>query len=205
MKRRPCASTGFAIVERGSLVNVRWKEGWYVGTVQNYTNRGTHIKYNDGQSKYHDLLAEEYVVLRTAKEAADERECKDKLYDAGKEALMCVICMEVCRLPVTAACMHSFCEECVGPLFETKSCPYRCDVRINSMRDLKPNPSLRKLCAAFHPESDDAVKTTQPVVVLKKMRKTPHCRACGIEKRYNSEPCKTCVGGARDDAHDVDA
>ena len=191
MHRRPHADSACAIVPRGTLVNVRWKEGWYVGRVQNHTLRGTHVRYTDGQSKYHVFLEEEYTVLATPIEVHDETRARQELHKVGKEVLKCCICLDVCRNPVTAACMHSFCEECVLPLFKTKECPFRCaDVRINSMRDLRPNPTLRALCEVLVPRGSRAAECAPKSPIVKRTTANSFvCRRCRRSKRYAAEPC----------------
>lgn len=185
------------MVPPGSIINVKWEEGWFAGVAGNHTSRGTYVAYNDGQNKYHDLLQTEYVVLSRAEEIKDERTQMQELFRVAQEQLKCSLCLEICDTPRTSPCMHTFCEGCLPPMLKLKMCPYKCDVRINSMRDMRPNPTLKALCSVLRPASADGPTQREasvgaPVALISKKRAAPRCSRCGIVKRYAAQPCVSC-------------
>ncbi|OCT58821.1 hypothetical protein XELAEV_18001309mg [Xenopus laevis] len=70
---------------------------------------------------------------------------------AVREELICLICLEIYREPVTLACGHTFCQGCIGKTWDEQwerekehTCP-ECRHRIGRRPDLKRNPRLHNL------------------------------------------------------------
>ncbi|KAI4789610.1 hypothetical protein KUCAC02_035138 [Chaenocephalus aceratus] len=79
--------------------------------------------------------------------------------DLQDSNLTCIICFERFRIPVTIPCGHTFCEECIAKLWDTKSkadiglqCPL-CQEDFPVRPVLKRNVSMSELTEAANTSS----------------------------------------------------
>ncbi|XP_010795013.1 tripartite motif-containing protein 65-like [Notothenia coriiceps] len=82
--------------------------------------------------------------------------------DPQDSNLTCIICFERFRIPVTIPCGHTFCQECITKLWDTKSkaeigpqCPL-CQQEFPVRPDLKRNVSMSELTEAANTSSSSS-------------------------------------------------
>jgi hypothetical protein len=139
----------------GTLINVWWpaEESWFPGYADKYDiSRGLFVKYLDGDRRFHDLTITTYHVLSEADANRAIVGAKRKLTTADiqqvKNAVECIICMDIFKNPYSLPCTHTFCEDCLKQSFKTiKECPICKEDFV--FREARHNPTLDKLCDIF--------------------------------------------------------
>ena len=207
----------------GTIVNVWWENfgRYYTGCIvrHNAHKRKTKIKYVDGDVVWHFLDYTSYVVLSVPEEKHFFN--TDHLVAEVKSMLTCSICLETFVDPVTARCMHTFCNTCLRNALSAskithKSCPI-CRVPIKSMRDTVEDSRIKSLLAIMQcsndsksndagnndaGNNDDVDEVSHMLLSLS--RDTPGCailfssNLTTMPTRYN---CRTCGGMKMAKAH----
>lgn len=182
----------------GTLVNVKWEEGWYMGTVQRPVKRqntysSTVVEYMDGDVQAHDFTKEEHHVLALPEDPL----CFTKLCEFAPLYLKCPVCLDIFETPRTLkTCLHTFCANCLG----TSKCVI-CAVPFTDS-DVGSNPIIAALSSSLRPEID-AVVALQTLATntetVKTVQTTPkkaqggsgkwRCRKCGKKKPLRQMRC----------------
>ena len=106
-------------MQPGTIVNVEWEEGWYVGTVRCTAGKSTTVDYMDGDVSKHNFAREKHVVLAPP----DAPFTFTTLCQVAPSYLKCPICLEVFQAPKTIAkCMHTFCARCISSSTQCAIC-----------------------------------------------------------------------------------
>lgn len=77
-----------------------------------------------------------------------------------EDSILCPICLEVFRDPVTTACGHNFCMDCLQDYWDHQAliggCPYcpQCRESFNSRPQLRKNTTLGEIAMRFEREED---------------------------------------------------
>lgn len=140
---------------------------WYAGHAGNYDmNRGLLVKYVDGDRRYHDLTTTTYRILTEAVDCEKEprkRKFTETEVDTVRSTVKCSICYEVFTNPHSLPCTHTFCEACIQESFKNSNyCPI-CK-RGFSLREARPNPTMKTLCDLFTPSSQISETTSRTIV-----------------------------------------
>lgn len=129
-------------MQAGTVVNVKWMEGWYVGTVRCVKNGKTTVDYNDGDVSEHNFKTEEYKVLALPNQPFSFT----TLCDIAPSYLTCPICLEILDKPQTLkTCMHTFCYVCITRINNCATCglPFQ-------ESDVASNPIITTLCFGLY-------------------------------------------------------
>ena len=171
-----------------------------MATVGRMSNRGTYCKYDDGDRQYHDLYEEEYKVMGfmektniQKKTIKSKSSLPDTNYDTIRNELQCSICLDVMKDAVTIkACMHSFCETCIGHQISTNKCCPLCKIHVNSHRDFLANQTMRNLANIFKKTED----STYVQVKLKFNTKQSNDKKfrCSLCNGFKTSAAQKCTG-----------
>uniref|UniRef100_A0ACB8ELD0 Uncharacterized protein n=1 Tax=Sphaerodactylus townsendi TaxID=933632 RepID=A0ACB8ELD0_9SAUR len=111
-----------------------------------------------------------------------------------EDNIVCPICLEVFRDPVTTACGHNFCMDCLQDYWDHQAligeCPYcpQCREPFNSRPHLRKNITLGEIALRF--EQDEAQGSRRPP--LAGPRDVP-CDFCSPKKLKAIKSCLQCM------------